>query len=127
MIKGTGESFKFFRNGQGDGRDHEHGCNIVDKGGDQTCKKHDSARIAHFTLGIRSMMASARRDGIFDSMKKNTMPIVPAIIKITFQSMAVQHLSGRQNTENHENGRRGNGDERPVFRQSDEKRVCQKK
>ena len=49
----------------------------------------ESAMIAHLTLGIRAMRRSARRAGILDSMKRATMPIVPAIIISTFQSIAV--------------------------------------
>jgi len=48
--------------------------------------KSDRAMIAHLTLGIFSIMMSARSAGIFDSMKKNTTPMVPAIIRMTFQS-----------------------------------------
>jgi hypothetical protein len=42
--------------------------------------------IAHITLGILFMMMSASSDGILDYMKKYTIPIVPDIIMITFQS-----------------------------------------
>ena len=50
----------------------------------------NSARetMAHLTFGVFSMIISARRAGIFDSMNKETIPIVPAIIMITFQSTA---------------------------------------
>ena len=44
---------------------------------------------AHLTLGMRAMRRSARRAGILDSMKSATMPIVPAMIMSTFQSIAV--------------------------------------
>ena len=49
----------------------------------------ESAMIAHLTLGIRAMSRSASRAGILDSMNRATMPMVPAIIMSTFQSIAV--------------------------------------
>ena len=42
--------------------------------------------MAHFTFGVFSIIMSANLEGILDSMKRDTTPIVPAIIKITFQS-----------------------------------------
>jgi hypothetical protein len=47
---------------------------------------NDNDIIAHLTFGIFSRMISASNAGIFDSMNNDTIPIVPAIIKITFQS-----------------------------------------
>jgi len=44
--------------------------------------------IAHFTFDLFSIIMSASNDGILDSIKKKTTPIVPAIIIITFQSTA---------------------------------------
>gem|GEM_PF-3911823 len=43
---------------------------------------------AHFTLGILSMIRSAKREGIRELMKRDTTPMVPVIIMITFQSTA---------------------------------------
>jgi hypothetical protein len=48
--------------------------------------KSDNEIIAHLTFGIFAMIISASSDGIFDSINSETMPIVPAIIRITFQS-----------------------------------------
>ncbi len=46
------------------------------------------AIIAHFTFGVFSIRMSANLEGILASIKRDTTPMVPAIIKITFQSMA---------------------------------------
>ena len=42
--------------------------------------------MAHFTLWVFSIIRSASRDGIFDSINRDTTPMVPAIIMMTFQS-----------------------------------------
>ena len=56
----------------------------------------DSAMIAHLTLGMREMSRSASSAGILDAMNIATMPIVPAMIMSTFQSIAVPNsLHGR--------------------------------
>ena len=46
-----------------------------------------SITTAHFTLGTWARRISAIRAGIRDSMNRDTMPMVPAIIISTFQSM----------------------------------------
>ncbi len=51
--------------------------------------KTERAIIAHFTSGTLLSIISARREGIPDSIKRSTIPIVPVIIKITFQSISV--------------------------------------
>ena len=57
--------------------------------------KRESETMAHMTLGVFSMMMSARSDGILESIKSDTNPMVPAIMKMTFQSMVVStSLSG---------------------------------
>jgi hypothetical protein len=43
---------------------------------------------AHFTLGVLSMIRSARREGMRELIKRDTTPMVPVIIMITFQSTA---------------------------------------
>ncbi len=48
--------------------------------------KRDREMIAHLTFGILVIIISARSEGIFDSINSETIPIVPAIIIITFQS-----------------------------------------
>ena len=50
--------------------------------------KSESATIIQSTEWTRRMIMSLRRPGIFDSMKKKTVPMVPAIIMITFQSIS---------------------------------------
>ncbi len=55
---------------------------------DITPAKMANAIVAHLTSGILSIRTSAISAGIFESMKRDTMPIVPAIISITFQSIA---------------------------------------
>ena len=52
--------------------------------------------IVHLTLGILLMIKSANNDGIFDSINNETIPIVPAIIIMTFKSIAlIASLNGR--------------------------------
>ena len=46
-----------------------------------------SITTAHLTLGTWARSTSAIRAGIRDSMNSDTMPMVPAIIISTFQSM----------------------------------------
>ncbi len=60
---------------------------------DITPANNASATIAHFTFGTQLIILSASREGILDSMKNPTTPIVPAIINITFQSIAAITLS----------------------------------
>ena len=50
-------------------------------------EKRDKATMAQRTVGVFSRIRSASRAGIRDSIKSETIPIVPAIIKITFQSI----------------------------------------
>ena len=57
---------------------------------DTTPANTDSATATHMTLGVFCSRRSAMRSGIFDSMNSATVPIVPASIKRTFQSMAVK-------------------------------------
>ena len=57
---------------------------------DTTPANTDSATATHMTLGVFCSRRSAMRSGIFDSMNSATVPIVPASIKSTFQSMAVK-------------------------------------
>lgn len=59
---------------------------------DMIPENNESETIAHFTLGTQFIILSARREGIFDSIKNPTTPIVPAIIIITFQSIAAATL-----------------------------------
>ena len=54
----------------------------------------DRLMMAHLTLGTRLMMRSARRAGMRDSMNSATVPMVPAIIMITFQSTAEKTSPG---------------------------------
>ena len=49
----------------------------------------DMATATHITLGVFLSIRSARRLGILDSMNRNTVPMVPASIMRTFQSMAL--------------------------------------
>ena len=57
---------------------------------DTTPANTDSATATHMTLGVFCSRRSAMRSGIFDSMNSATVPIVPASIRRTFQSMAVK-------------------------------------
>ena len=57
---------------------------------DTTPANTDSATATHMTLGVFCRRRSAMRSGIFDSINSATVPIVPASIKRTFQSMAVK-------------------------------------
>ena len=50
--------------------------------------KSERLTMIHFTSGSPLMILSAIRCGILDSVNKATSPIVPAIIKMTFQSIA---------------------------------------
>ena len=56
--------------------------------------KRDSATTIQRTECTREMIMSLKRPGIFDSMKRNTVPMVPAIIIMTFQSIS-RMASGR--------------------------------
>ena len=53
-----------------------------------TPAKRDMATATHMTLGVFFKIRSARRLGILDSMKRATVPMVPASIMRTFQSIA---------------------------------------
>ena len=53
-----------------------------------TPAKRASIHTAHFTLGTRTMSSSASRAGILLSIKRETMPMVPAIISRTLKSTA---------------------------------------
>ena len=57
---------------------------------DTTPANTDSATATHMTLGVFCSRRSAMRSGIFDSINSATVPIVPASIRRTFQSMAVK-------------------------------------
>ena len=53
-----------------------------------TPAKRASIQTAHFTLGTWTMSCSARRAGILLAMKRDTVPMVPAIIISTLKSTA---------------------------------------
>ena len=57
---------------------------------DTTPANTDSATATHMTLGVFCNRRSAMRSGILDSINSATVPIVPASIRRTFQSMAVK-------------------------------------
>ena len=73
----------------------------------------ESAMMTHLTLGMRSMMWSAIREGIFDWMNRWTMPMVPAIIMMTFQSTAAEHLVQGQDAKHDEQRAGAQGDVGP--------------
>ncbi len=50
-------------------------------------ENRDKATMAQRTVGVFSRIMSASKAGMRDSMNKETIPMVPAIIKITFQSI----------------------------------------
>src|SRR5690606_12681684 len=55
---------------------------------EMSTEKRDREIMAHMTLGMRAINRSDSKDGILAAMNKETVPMVPAIIKITFQFMA---------------------------------------
>ena len=55
---------------------------------DISALKSERNMTVHFMLGALLVMISASREGIPESMNRETVPMVPAIIMITFQSMA---------------------------------------
>ena len=87
MSSATGEVFSFLA------MDSATGAIIrtvatLSTNADTTPAKTDSATATHMTLGVFCSSRSAMRSGIFDSMNSATVPIVPASIRRTFQSMA---------------------------------------
>ena len=54
----------------------------------------DRDRTAHLTLGVLSTSTSAMSWGILDSMNRYTVPMVPTIIMITFQSISFKASMG---------------------------------
>ncbi len=93
---GTGEIFSFLEMFKATGAIISTVATLSTKA-ETTPAKIEREMIAHFMFGIFSMIKSARSDGIFDSMKSATMPIVPAIIIKTFQSNVLSRsLKGRK-------------------------------
>ena len=64
-----------------------------------TPAKSASIETAHLTFGTRAISSSARRSGIRLSMKRATVPIVPASMSSTLKSMA-RAASRRENSQN---------------------------
>ena len=83
----TGDMFSFFDNTIAMGASIKTVATLSIKAEIKPAKR-DRHTIIHFTFGTSLMILSAMRCGILDSVKRATKPIVPAIIKITFQSMA---------------------------------------
>lgn len=87
IMLGTGEILSFFAMVSATGATIKTVATLSIKA-DMMPAKSDNEMMAHFTLGVFSMIISARSDGILDSINNETTPIVPAIIRITFQSTA---------------------------------------
>ena len=83
----TGDMFSFFDNTIAMGASIKTVATLSIKAEIKPAKR-DRHTIIHFTSGTLFIILSAMRCGILDSVKRATKPIVPAIIKITFQSMA---------------------------------------
>ena len=92
MTLGTGEIFSFFAMVTATGATIRTVATLSTKA-EMTAAKTDRAMIVHLILGTERMIRSASREGMRDSMKILTMPIVPAIIIRTFQSTAEKTLS----------------------------------
>jgi len=87
MIAGTGEIFNLREMVMAIGATMSTVATLSTNA-EMTAANTDKAMMATFRLGDFSMILSARSAGIFDSMKMATSPMVPAIIMMTFQSMA---------------------------------------
>jgi hypothetical protein len=92
MMLGTGEMFSFLAMMSATGATISTVATLSTNA-EMIPANSDRATTAHFTSGIRSMIRSARSDGILDSMNSETTPIVPAIIRMTFQSTEPKTLS----------------------------------
>ncbi len=87
MMLGTGETFNFFAMVKATGATMSTVATLSIKAEIMPANR-DKAMIAHLTLGVLRIIKSASRAGILDSINKETIPIVPAIIMMTFQSTA---------------------------------------
>ncbi|OPZ66845.1 MAG: hypothetical protein BWY81_01644 [Firmicutes bacterium ADurb.Bin467] len=87
MIAGTGEMPSFLQIASATGAIIRTVATLSTNA-DTKPANSEMATVIHMTFGILAMMASLMRLGIFESMNRNTVPIVPAIIMSTFQSIA---------------------------------------
>ena len=86
MIDGTGLIFSFLAIVRAIGATIRTVATLSTKA-EMSPAKTASEMTAHLTFGVFWMILSAIRAGIFDSMKSETSPIVPKIIRITFHSI----------------------------------------
>ncbi len=88
MILGTGEILSFLQMVSATGATMSTVATLSTKA-EMIPANRESETMAHFTFGVFAMMKSAKSDGILESIKRETSPMVPAIIRITFQSTVV--------------------------------------
>ena len=93
MIKGTGLVFSFLQISSATGAIISTVATLSTKA-EITPANNAMEMAAHWTLGTFSMIRSANSSGILLSMNSATIPIVPAIIKITLKSMVPKTLAG---------------------------------
>ena len=89
MSSATGDRFSFFAMASATGAIIRTVATLSTNA-DTTPANTDSATATHMTLGVFCSRRSAMRSGILDSINSATVPIVPASIRRTFQSMAVK-------------------------------------
>ena len=89
MMKGTGLVLSFLQISRATGATISTVATLSTKA-EITPANSDSATAAHWTLGTFSITRSASNSGMRLSINNATRPMVPAIIRITFRSMAGQ-------------------------------------
>ena len=86
IIAETGEIFSFLHRARATGATINTVATLSTKA-EMSPENRDSITISHLTLWMWETRRSLMRWGILDSMNRNTVPMVPAIIRITFQSI----------------------------------------
>ena len=86
MMAGTGEMCSFLHRASATGATISTVATLSTKA-EITPANRDSTTTSHLTLWIWETRMSLIRWGILDSMNRNTVPMVPVIIRITFQSI----------------------------------------